>query len=52
MDAVGIDRLHLPPEMPVCRCGHRASLKLLTRGGVKPADDEIARNLREPAALS
>ncbi|MGH2608112.1 MAG: 16S rRNA (cytosine(1402)-N(4))-methyltransferase RsmH [Tepidiformaceae bacterium] len=40
-----------PPEMPVCRCGHQASLKLLTRGGVKPDDDEIGRNPRARSAV-
>jgi 16S rRNA (cytosine1402-N4)-methyltransferase len=40
-----------PPGLPVCRCGHRASLRLLTRGGVKPADDEIARNPRARSAV-
>ena len=40
-----------PPEMPVCRCGHRATLRLLTRGGVKPGDNEVARNPRARSAV-
>jgi 16S rRNA (cytosine1402-N4)-methyltransferase len=39
-----------PPEIPVCRCGHVATLRLLTRG-VKPGDDEIARNPRARSAV-
>jgi 16S rRNA (cytosine1402-N4)-methyltransferase len=39
-----------PPEMPVCRCGHVATLRLLTRG-VKPGDDEVARNPRARSAV-
>ncbi|MEX0781520.1 MAG: 16S rRNA (cytosine(1402)-N(4))-methyltransferase RsmH [Dehalococcoidia bacterium] len=39
-----------PPAMPVCRCGHLATLRLLTRG-VKPGDDEIARNPRARSAV-
>ena len=40
-----------PPEFPVCRCGHKATLRLLTRGGVKPGDDEVARNPRARSAV-
>lgn len=40
-----------PPEMPVCRCDHEATLKLLTPRGVKPGEDEIARNPRARSAV-
>lgn len=40
-----------PPQLPVCRCGHKASLRLLTRGGVKAGDNEIARNPRARSAV-
>ena len=38
-----------PPEIPVCRCGHRRTLKVITRKVVRPTDDEIAKN---PSAKS
>ncbi len=40
-----------PPQLPVCRCGHRATLRDLTRRAVRPADDEIARNPRARSAV-
>lgn len=33
-----------PPEVPICKCGGRAKLELLTRKSVSPSDEEIARN--------
>jgi 16S rRNA (cytosine1402-N4)-methyltransferase len=39
-----------PPGLPVCRCGHRATLRLLTRRGVRSGDDEIAANPRARSA--
>jgi len=38
-----------PPEFPVCRCGGRRELHLVTPKAVQPGDEEIARN---PAARS
>lgn len=38
-----------PPEMPVCRCGHEAELKTLTRKVLRPTDEEVINN---PAARS
>jgi 16S rRNA (cytosine1402-N4)-methyltransferase len=41
-----------PPDFPVCRCGARARLRLLTRRAVRPSADEVARNpLSEAAKL-
>jgi len=39
-----------PPESPVCTCGHRATLRLVTRKPVQPAADEIAANSRSRSA--
>jgi len=33
-----------PPRMPECRCGHRATVKELTRKPIVPASAEIDRN--------
>ena len=38
-----------PPRMPVCRCGKRAELTVVTKRPVTPSDEEIAKN---PAARS
>lgn len=41
-----------PPQLPVCVCGHRPELKLLTRHVVTAAEDELAANRRAaPAKL-
>jgi 16S rRNA (cytosine1402-N4)-methyltransferase len=41
---------HCPPGCPVCICGHRASLELLTRKPVVAQDDELAENRRAACA--
>lgn len=38
-----------PPRMPACGCGHRAAIRLLHRGAVKPSDEEAGAN---PASRS
>jgi len=40
-----------PPGLPECRCGHRATLRLLTRRAVRPGADEVARNPRARSAV-
>jgi 16S rRNA (cytosine1402-N4)-methyltransferase len=37
---------HCPPEIPVCRCEHKAQAKLITKKAVKPTDKEITENFR------
>jgi 16S rRNA (cytosine1402-N4)-methyltransferase len=39
-----------PPEAPVCACGHRATLGLVTRKPIRPSDEEIGRNPRSRSA--
>jgi len=35
-----------PPQQPVCTCGHRATLRTVTRRPVRPSDTEVAANPR------
>jgi 16S rRNA (cytosine1402-N4)-methyltransferase len=39
-----------PPGLPVCTCGHEATLELLTRRAVKPSRGEIDTNPRSRSA--
>jgi 16S rRNA (cytosine1402-N4)-methyltransferase len=39
-----------PPRVPVCVCGHKARLRLLTSRPVKPSAQEIERNPRARSA--
>jgi len=39
-----------PPGLPVCRCGHKATLRPVTRGVVKPTLAEVAANPRARSA--
>jgi 16S rRNA (cytosine1402-N4)-methyltransferase len=39
-----------PPEVPVCACGHRAQLTLVTRKPLQPTPEEQARNPRSRSA--
>jgi 16S rRNA (cytosine1402-N4)-methyltransferase len=39
-----------PPAQPVCTCGHKATLKPVTRGVVTPAAEEVATNPRSRSA--
>jgi 16S rRNA (cytosine1402-N4)-methyltransferase len=39
-----------PPEVPICVCEHRATLRVLTSKPVRPTAEEIARNPRSRSA--
>ena len=39
-----------PPDFPVCQCGAKARVRVLTRKPVRPGPDEIAANPRSSAA--
>lgn len=39
-----------PPDAPTCRCGHKASLRILTRKPIRPTPQEIAANPRSRSA--
>jgi 16S rRNA (cytosine1402-N4)-methyltransferase len=39
-----------PPEFPVCRCGHKAQLTLITRKVITPSLEEIKQNYRARSA--
>lgn len=39
-----------PPEVPVCTCGHRATLGIVTRKPIRPSAEEVAANPRSRSA--
>jgi 16S rRNA (cytosine1402-N4)-methyltransferase len=39
-----------PPQQPVCTCGHRASLRIVTRRPIRPSAEEVDSNPRARSA--
>ena len=39
-----------PPILPDCRCGHKASLKILTKPLLRPTGEEVLKNQRSRSA--
>jgi 16S rRNA (cytosine1402-N4)-methyltransferase len=39
-----------PPEIPVCRCGHVATVRLIERKPIRPGADEVEANPRSRSA--
>jgi 16S rRNA (cytosine1402-N4)-methyltransferase len=39
-----------PPDLPVCVCGHRASMRPVNRKPIQPLEDEIRQNPRSRSA--
>lgn len=39
-----------PPRLPVCTCGHKASLKVITSKVIVPSDEELRQNPRSRSA--
>ena len=39
-----------PPRQPVCTCGHKAGLRQVSRGALRPSADEVERNPRSRSA--
>ncbi len=39
-----------PPRQPVCTCDHKAGLRAVSRGAVRPSPDEVTQNPRSRSA--
>ena len=39
-----------PPDFPICVCGHKASIKLITKHPVVASEDELNKNSRSSCA--
>ena len=48
--AAGANRCTCPPDFPVCACGRKPILEVITRKPIQPTDEEIKRNPRARSA--
>jgi 16S rRNA (cytosine1402-N4)-methyltransferase len=39
-----------PPDFPICVCGHKASVKIITKHPIEATDEEINQNSRSACA--
>jgi len=39
-----------PPDQPICTCGHKASLRIITRKPIRPSQAEVSNNPRARSA--
>jgi len=39
-----------PPELPLCQCGHKKTLKIITKKPIVPTDQEMTQNPRSRSA--
>ncbi|MFQ6094293.1 MAG: 16S rRNA (cytosine(1402)-N(4))-methyltransferase RsmH [bacterium] len=39
-----------PPDLPVCACGRKKELRLITKGALRPAEEEMQENIRARSA--
>jgi 16S rRNA (cytosine1402-N4)-methyltransferase len=39
-----------PPDAPICTCGTKASIKILTKKGLRPSTEEVKKNPRSRSA--
>lgn len=39
-----------PPEFPICQCGKKPEIKIITKKPIVPSEDEVANNIRSRSA--
>ena len=44
-------RCHCPRHQPICTCGAKAEINILTRKAIKPSEQEVEENRRSRSAV-